>query len=125
LNKICVKIIDEFTGKGTPQQRYNWRHPERIKATSKDYNIRTKYKITLADVRVKLKEQDNKCMICTKEINLDVDSKDPTRAYIDHDHTTNKVRDLLCARCNSLVGYIETSSDLIEKVLKYVEFHKT
>lgn len=49
-----------------------------------------------------LKEQNNSCGICKKQL------KQPC---IDHCHTTNEVRGLLCHRCNLLIGQVELKLD--------------
>lgn len=41
---------------------------------------------------------DNKCECCGREDN---------HLIIDHDHDSFKIRGMICARCNSLIGYFE------------------
>jgi hypothetical protein len=44
---------------------------------------------------------------------------------IDHDHATGKVREGLCRRCNSFVGWIENNEeDLLPRVLAYIKKHR-
>lgn len=46
------------------------------------------------------RQQENKCAICGKQ---------PTNAAlsVDHDHTTGRIRGLLCRRCNNLVACVD------------------
>jgi len=54
------------------------------------------YKITLVElVRLKKRAQ-GKCEIC----------KQTRRLVIDHNHTTKKVRGMLCHKCNTMLEYI-------------------
>jgi len=41
--------------------------------------------------------------------------------YIDHCHTTGKVRSLLCPGCNTTVGVLESKPDIVEKARAYIE----
>ena len=42
------------------------------------------------------------------------------KLYFDHNHQTGTFRGWLCARCNGLVGYIETCQELIPLVESYL-----
>lgn len=60
--------------------------------------------------------QDNKCALCMKSF-----VKTP---QVDHCHTTNKVRGLLCNRCNVGVGYMEVfirEPELADRIKVYLE----
>ena len=83
--------------------------------TWRSYRLKRRYGITLTEYNVLLKEQDGKCALCNKLPNgrwLDVD----------HDHTTNRVRGLLCYMCNqSLVSChtLETAKKVVEYLSKF------
>ena len=73
-----------------------------------------KYKFALTPEQFELMRiaQDNKCAICQNEF---IETPD-----IDHNHKTNKVRKLLCARCNKAIGAFEDSPTLLQKALDYL-----
>ena len=65
-------------------------------------------------------EQDHKCAICGKELNLEKKQND-ARACADHEHVSPpKPRGILCTNCNLGVGNLQDSSEIIEKALAYV-----
>jgi Recombination endonuclease VII len=73
-----------------------------------------RYGITPEEYRAMVEEQDNKCAIC---FNLS-----PTaNLYIDHDHTTGKVRGLLCRDCNSGIGLLHDDPALLQNALWYLK----
>ena len=62
--------------------------------------------------------QNKKCKLCDKEIEL-FSRRKGNSGYIDHDHSTGKVRAVLCHPCNTALGYIENNLDLT-KVKDYI-----
>jgi DNA-directed RNA polymerase subunit RPC12/RpoP len=58
-----------------------------------------------------LKKQEYKCAICSTKAPLDVD----------HCHETNKVRGLLCRRCNLGIGYFGDKADVVQKAASYLK----
>lgn len=75
-------------------------------------SLQKRYGITTADFDRMLAEQDG-CAICHKE-------QAETQFYVDHCHGTGRIRGILCPRCNTLVGFIETSADLIPVANNYL-----
>jgi hypothetical protein len=69
----------------------------------------TKYNITANDYDTMLKEQNHKCKICLISF---LHTKHSTKPFIDHCHTTNKVRGLLCLHCNAGLGYFKDDVDV-------------
>ena len=62
----------------------------------------------------------NRCEICGRTIEESVkwNSKfAPKNFCIDHDHSTNKFRGLLCSVCNRQLGWYEKYKDKVDKYL--------
>jgi len=56
--------------------------------------------------------QKGKCAICKNpETKIDPQLGRPCVLAVDHCHTTNKVRGLLCFRCNTNLGWYESMKD--------------
>lgn len=70
------------------------------------------YNITLEEYDQMFEDQNGKCKICGTEENGN------KRFSVDHDHETEKVRGLLCYRCNTSLGWFENNKD---NVLIYLE----
>lgn len=85
--------------------------------TQRRYWLKTAYDLSLEDYNNKVKEQDHKCAIC---------KCDETEAFkgllfVDHCHTTGKVRGLLCHHCNTALGKFKDSKEILSSALDYVE----
>lgn len=66
------------------------------------------------------KKLHTSCEICGKTINEVIKNKNkyaPKRLSIDHDHTTNKFRGLLCPACNRSLGWYENHKKQVEAYL--------
>ena len=100
-------------------------HRSRRKKYSGEYALNMNYKrffgLNLEIVRKMWEEQDRKCASCSKEINLG--GKDRAmKSNLDHNHTTGKVRGLICNMCNLQVGVLENTKkmkNLIQYLKKY------
>lgn len=75
------------------------------------------YGLTNDEFDSMLKKQHHKCAICGTK---DWGRLSPS---IDHDHTTGKVRALLCNRCNRTLGLAGDSTQLLNKMIKYLKKH--
>lgn len=62
-----------------------------------------------------LLEQSGRCAICREIM---------ARADVDHDHVTQKVRGLLCHRCNSGLGYFKDSEVALAAAIEYLRKSK-
>lgn len=75
-----------------------------------------RYGINQQDYENLLRTQNYACAICQ--------TKEPrgrhNKFHIDHDHTTNKVRGLLCDKCNRGLGFFNDDKDLLEKAAEYI-----
>lgn len=89
-----------------------------------DRNIKRKYNLTREEYNTKLKNQNFACSICgEKEVSIDARTGTIKGLAVDHCHTTNKIRDLLCWRCNSVIGKVNESVELLKKMIVYLEKH--
>jgi len=69
-------------------------------------NRLAKYGLTPIAYLNMLKAQDNKCALCEKQ-ETRKNGLLPRPLSVDHDHVTGEVRALLCASCNTALGYLE------------------
>lgn len=72
------------------------------------------YRLTLEQYKELLKEQNNCCAICKVPFG---------KPYIDHSHTTSKVRGLLCYNCNTGLGQFKDDAIIVASALKYLEIN--
>jgi len=71
-----------------------------------------RYGISNNTYNLLLEAQANCCDICSIEFS------DKVRPNIDHCHQTNKVRGILCIRCNTLLGNMGDSLEGLEKTYR-------
>lgn len=79
-----------------------------------------RYGITRADYNCLLRTQDSKCAICRSA----TVGRNHEYFHVDHDHTTGKVRGLLCDLCNRGLGYFKDSRRLLNQAADYLERHE-
>ena len=90
------------------------------KKRQRPYLLKKLYGLTQDQYKSMLAAQGGVCAICKGR-------RKKTRVYlcVDHSHETNKVRGLLCFKCNLDLGVYERSRDDCEKYLAmYGEGHK-
>jgi hypothetical protein len=86
---------------------------ERMKKTAKEASLKRQYDMTSEDYNKMYAEQNGKCKICGVISNKTLN--------IDHCHTTNKVRGLLCWNCNIALGYFKDSILNLENAIIYLK----
>lgn len=77
-----------------------------------------KYGISQEQYDEMLKSQGYSCAICKTS----VDDLSKSLA-VDHDHSSGKVRDLLCMKCNIDLHFVENRAHLFEVMLEYLNKH--
>jgi hypothetical protein len=117
---------------------YQWRvcvpcHSQRMKRTfirlvdSDKYRLQarrsvlTKYGLSISDYERLLELQCGVCAICEMpEKKLHRRTGEIRRLSVDHDHTTGKVRGLLCAACNLAIGNIRDNPNTAVRMAEYL-----
>lgn len=104
--------------KNAYSRNYNNVNKDALKNLHKEWAERNKSKIRLSQIKYNynLTEEEYEalpkaCEVCGNTENL----------CIDHDHITGKVRGVLCSRCNSALGLLGDSKEVILKLASYIE----
>ena len=77
------------------------------------YRRQKQYGISKEEYLAILEKQDYKCDICKNQIN--------TSAAVDHCHSTNKVRGILCRNCNTGIGLFNDNTDIMDSAILYLK----
>lgn len=97
----------------TRQREYNRANPEQVWKRNK----LKLYGMTYEAYHELLTKQNGVCAICG--------TADPGRGHqhlaVDHCHTTNIVRGLLCHSCNTGLGHFKDSISLLDKAKEYLK----
>lgn len=89
------------------------------KVQTRKYNLPAKYGISSAQFAEKLLSQGGKCACCG--VSFEFEGNRNNRPCVDHNHTTNEVRDLLCGKCNLAAGNVADSSLKAEQLAAYLK----
>lgn len=84
---------------------------------AKNTDLKRTHNITLQEYNKMLEDQENVCAICKGG------AKGKRPLVVDHDHSTGKVRQLLCYGCNRALHVLEDKS-LFDKATGYLKKHK-
>jgi len=81
----------------------------------------TAHGITLEDYERMMDDQGGVCAICGRhEHRLSTAGGRAYRLAVDHDHSTAKIRGLLCSMCNHAIGYLDDSPALLARAVAYL-----
>jgi hypothetical protein len=114
-----VTMVRHSVCKECDKIRVQNRHKENPERT-KNNDLKRLYGITLDEHTQMYEAQNGVCAICKGE----GDGK-WKKLCVDHDHTTGKVRQLLCRNCNMVLGQVGDNTNLLEEMIKYLQTHKT
>lgn len=93
---------------------YRQRHRRKLSKYFREKHLLKAYNLTQAGYDKLYQQQQGKCAICSRwQLRLDVD----------HNHTTNKIRALLCGECNRAIGLLQDSSKVCMNASRYLKKH--
>jgi hypothetical protein len=90
-------------------------------------DLKSRYNLSLEEYEKMYEDQEGRCACCGKteqELKEQYSSSIHSKLCVDHDHDTGKVRQLLCHKCNTFIGYLETRQDILGKAFEYIERHR-
>ena len=90
-----------------------WRqnNPDRAKTGDAQRSVKYRYGLNPDEHKALSEEQNHQCAIC----------KADTKLVVDHSHTTNKVRGLLCSSCNHGLGNFKDDISTLLRAVSYLE----
>jgi hypothetical protein len=117
MRKYLAKYQKDNKEKLREQDRIRKQSP-RARELDREYKrrhvLRRKYGIT-AQIKVEmLSSQGEGCAICFKPLTY-------SSGHVDHDHSTGKVRGILCLTCNAGLGQFGDSKKLLMAALSYLD----
>ena len=89
------------------KQRWKYAHKAR------EWILRREYGLTPKQYDDMTKAQRGRCAICGSY-------PVTRRLHIDHCHKTNRVRGLLCIRCNHGIGFLKDDVAILSKAIEYL-----
>lgn len=104
-----ARVISEYS------QSYWKRNAERLRLL----RIEREFGLSPEDYGRILEAQEYKCAIC-----LTPESEMGRRLSVDHCHDTGRVRGLLCTQCNTSIGMLKESPEIIARAARYVRRSK-
>lgn len=115
--KSICKVCSNNEQKKLAKQRRE-EDPEGVSLKRWEKHVAKVYKLSLEEVESMLVTQDNGCAICRGNKKISAKRKD---LYIDHCHSTGKVRGMLCSACNSMLGFACDNTDTLRAAIIYLE----
>ena len=97
----------------TNYERYQKGCPSRA-AKSREWRLKNYYNMSSKDYDRLLDRQGGVCAICKGTCT------EKSRLVVDHDHTTGKVRGLLCNPCNRAIGQLQDDQKRLQSAIAYL-----
>lgn len=91
------------------------RWPRKCLRNYRAENLRQRYGLSVERYDEMLAEQNFGCGICGRQCDSG------RRLAVDHDHSTNKVRGLLCSNCNITLGKMSDQQEWLRNAADYLD----
>jgi hypothetical protein len=111
---IKCKVCEEYK----PEESFIAKHKGQFRVCKEcktHLNRLNRYFITPDDYQSLLDKQNNKCAICEDDL-----KQDKNNTVVDHCHSTDEIRGILCRECNSGLGNFKDKNNLLAQAAKYL-----
>jgi hypothetical protein len=98
-------------------QAYQAKNQGKVRKWKKDYDLK-QYGLTESTYDALVVGQQGRCRICGR---LPGGKGHCKRLFVDHDHSTGKVRGLLCVNCNYMLGHSGDDPNRLRAAADYLE----
>jgi hypothetical protein len=97
------------------RERYA-KNPHARREGNRRSNIKAKYGITQEQKSELLESQGGQCAICCT-------TEPPTASgwHVDHCHTSNVIRGILCQHCNNMLGMAKDDVGILARAISYLK----
>lgn len=121
--RVCISCSNrraELWTHANPEKRraaqIKWDHnnPKYCRMKARRYLLK-QYGLTEIEYEQMYVTQQGKCAICHQ-----AESSNLGFLAVDHDHTTNKNRALLCRKCNAGIGHLNDDPALVQRAADYL-----
>lgn len=82
--------------------------------------LKRRYGITVEEYDAMYEEQHGVCLVCSKPSTKLDGYGNIARLHVDHNHDTGEVRGLLCNNCNTALGLLKESPEIIRRLGDYI-----
>lgn len=120
-NFYWLEVVKGHADRAAYMRSLRARNPMR----NKGYDLKKHYGITLEQYAAMYEAQEGKCAICGEhgeQFTPGNGGKSKT-LVVDHDHSTGRLRKLLCAGCNKALGGFRDSTEVLQKAVAYLKQH--
>lgn len=93
------------------------RNAERFGDFRRKERLMKKFGLTLVSFKERVAAQQGLCAICRQ-------SPGKRTLDVDHDHRTGQIRNLLCRRCNFVLGAVKENRWVLKRMVAYLEEHR-
>lgn len=80
----------------------------------KNDKLKHRYGISLVEYEQLVRNQNGLCQICGQE------NSNKRSFHVDHDHTTGKIRGILCSKCNICLGLVNDDIEILTNAINYL-----
>lgn len=119
----CRKCSNQYV------KQWQTDNPEKRNLSELRAGLKKRYGMTVERYLELYTRQDGKCAICRTSVASQVDvatqlarseKNKNTTAHVDHCHKTSTVRGLLCSKCNTGIGQLQESVEILESAIRYI-----
>jgi ATPase subunit of ABC transporter with duplicated ATPase domains len=107
--KTYLEKMKEKRANMTPEEK------SALNQRGKISHLKSQYGLTLEEVGAMSDAQGGMCAVCGRR------GRGKSGLHIDHDHKTDKVRGLLCLRCNLTLGLVSDSEEVLRGLISYLK----
>ena len=97
--------------------KWNRENKKRRAPVLQKSNYKKRYGLTIEQKQAMIDNQDGKCAICQSDLET------THNVCVDHCHSTNQIRGILCRKCNLGIGHLNDSIEILKSAQKYLQKH--
>lgn len=113
-----TKKYKNFANESEYHKHYYKKNKVLVSEKTRNNTLKRLYGISLKQYNTMLEKQDSRCACCG--IGAEFQKR---RLAVDHNHTTGKIRELLCTKCNTIIANADESIEVLQLAIEYIKKH--